>query len=52
MRAIKFILDKSVELNRPVAINISYGSNEGSHRGLSLFEQYIDDQCLFSGKII
>lgn len=47
MRAIKFILDKSLELNKPVVINISYGSNEGSHRGLSLFEQYIDDQCLF-----
>lgn len=47
MRAIKFILDKSLELNKPVTINISYGSNEGSHRGLSLFEQYIDDQCLF-----
>lgn len=47
MRAIKFILDKSLELNMPVAINISYGSNEGSHRGLSLFEQYIDDMCLF-----
>lgn len=47
MRAIKFVLDKSLELNMPVAINISYGSNEGSHRGLSLFEQYIDDMCLF-----
>lgn len=47
MRAIKFILDKSLELKRPVVINISYGSNEGSHRGLSLFEQYIDDKCLF-----
>lgn len=47
MRAIKFILDRSLELNMPVAINISYGSNEGSHRGLSLFEQYIDDMCLF-----
>ena len=47
MRAIKFILDKSLELNMPVAINISYGSNEGSHRGVSLFEQYIDDMCLF-----
>lgn len=47
MRAIKFILDKSLELNMPVAINISYGSNEGSHKGLSLFEQYIDDMCLF-----
>ncbi|MGL5346196.1 MAG: bifunctional germination protease/germinant receptor pseudoprotease CspBA [Peptostreptococcaceae bacterium] len=47
MRAIKFILDKSLELRRPVAINISYGSNEGSHRGESLFEQYIDDMCIF-----
>ncbi|MGL5327967.1 MAG: bifunctional germination protease/germinant receptor pseudoprotease CspBA [Peptostreptococcaceae bacterium] len=47
MRAVKFILDKALELKMPVAINISYGSNEGSHRGLSLFEQYIDDMCLF-----
>lgn len=47
MRAIKFILDKSLELKMPVAINISYGSNEGSHKGLSLFEQYIDDMSLF-----
>ena len=47
MRAIKFILDKALELNKPVAINISYGTNEGSHKGLSLFEQYIDDMCLY-----
>lgn len=46
MRALKFVLDKALELKMPVAINISYGSNEGSHRGLSLFEQYIDDMCL------
>ncbi|MEX6585576.1 bifunctional germination protease/germinant receptor pseudoprotease CspBA [Paraclostridium bifermentans] len=47
MRAIKFILDKALELKMPAAINISYGSNEGSHRGLSLFEQYIDDMSAF-----
>ncbi|SCH41408.1 Subtilisin DY [uncultured Clostridium sp.] len=47
MRAIKFILDRALELQMPVAINMSYGSNEGSHRGLSLFDQYIDDMCLF-----
>ena len=47
MRAIKFILDRALDLNMPVSINISYGSNEGSHRGLSLFEQYIDDMCLY-----
>lgn len=39
MRGIKFILDKALELKMPVAINMSYGSNEGSHRGLSLFER-------------
>ncbi|WP_290459208.1 bifunctional germination protease/germinant receptor pseudoprotease CspBA [Romboutsia ilealis] len=47
MRAIKFVLDRAVELQRPIAINISYGSNEGSHRGESLFEQYIDQMCSF-----
>ncbi len=47
MRAIKFILDRALELQMPVVINMSYGSNEGSHRGLSLFDQYINDMCLF-----
>ena len=47
MRAIKFVLDKALELKRPISINISYGSNEGSHRGESLFEQYINDMCIF-----
>ena len=47
MRAIKFILDKSLELKMPVVINISYGANEDSHKGLSLFEQYIDEMCSF-----
>ena len=47
MRAIKFVLDRALELKRPISINISYGSNEGSHRGQSLFEQYIDQMCSF-----
>ncbi|MCR8746957.1 bifunctional germination protease/germinant receptor pseudoprotease CspBA [Romboutsia lituseburensis] len=47
MRAIKFVLDKALELKMPISINISYGSNEGSHKGLSLFEQYIDEMAGF-----
>ncbi|MDR0879784.1 MAG: S8 family serine peptidase [Clostridioides sp.] len=47
MRAIKFILDRALELQMPVAINISYGTNEGSHMGASLFSNYINDMCLF-----
>lgn len=43
MRAIKYILDKAQALNMPVSINLSYGTNNGSHDGNSLFEAYIDD---------
>ncbi len=42
MRAIKYVIDKSIQLNMPVAINISYGTNDGSHSGDSLFETYIN----------
>lgn len=43
MRAIKYVIEKARELEEPVAINISFGMNNGSHRGDSLFETYIDD---------
>ena len=45
MRAIKFVLDKSIEFNKPVAINLSFGTNDGSHTGTTLFSTYIDDMC-------
>lgn len=43
MRAIKYVIEKARQLEEPVAINISFGMNNGSHRGDSLFETYIDD---------
>ncbi|MDR2167194.1 MAG: S8 family serine peptidase, partial [Clostridiales bacterium] len=42
MRSIKYIMDYATELNMPVVINISFGTNNGSHAGDSLFEEYID----------
>lgn len=42
MRALKYILDKAEELGMPVAINISFGTNDGSHDGSSLFETYVN----------
>lgn len=42
MRALKYILDKAEALGMPVAINISFGTNDGSHDGSSLFESYIN----------
>lgn len=43
MRAVIYIINKAQSLNQPVAINISYGNNYGSHDGNSLFETYLDD---------
>lgn len=43
MRGIKFISDSAQ--GKPFVINISYGTNSGSHDGNSLFEQYIDEVC-------
>lgn len=43
MRGVKYLIDRAKLLNMPVAINISYGTNNGSHTGQSLFETYLSD---------
>lgn len=42
MRGVKFALDIAQALEKPIAINISNGTNDGAHDGNSLFEQYLD----------
>ncbi len=42
MRGVKFCIDIAVALERPIAVNISYGTNDGAHDGSSLFETYLD----------
>lgn len=41
MRGLKFLVDKSYELNKPLTVNISLSTNQGGHNGRSLLEQYI-----------
>ena len=41
MKGLRFLLDKSKELNMPLVINISLNTNDGAHNGSSLLEQYI-----------
>lgn len=41
MRAIKYIYAKARALAMPLALNLSFGTNNGSHDGSSLFETYI-----------
>lgn len=43
MRALKYVVDKAELLGMPLAVNISYGTNDGSHAGNSLFEGYMND---------
>ncbi|MGI6751942.1 MAG: S8 family peptidase [Anaerovoracaceae bacterium] len=45
MRGIKYIIDKGLDMKMPLSINLSYGTNDGSHNGLSLFETYIDEMA-------
>lgn len=45
MRAIKYSIDKAFSLKMPLAINISYGTNDGPHNGQSLFETYINSMA-------
>lgn len=43
MRAMTYVVSKSLELARPVAINLSFGNTYGSHDGTSLIERFIDN---------
>ncbi len=43
MQAIDYCVKRAVELNMPMAINISFGNNYGSHTGNSLLESYINE---------
>ncbi|MBZ4669180.1 MAG: prtP 3 [Defluviitaleaceae bacterium] len=45
MRALKYVVEKAEELERPVAINISFGTNEGPHDGNSIVEAYMDEMA-------
>ena len=41
MRGIRYVISKARMMAMPAAINLSFGMNEGSHKGDSLFEEYI-----------
>ena len=43
MEGIDFCVRKSIEYNRPIVINLSFGNNYGAHNGSSLLENYIND---------
>ncbi|MGN0160951.1 MAG: S8 family peptidase [Lachnospiraceae bacterium] len=42
MQALDYVVRLSMEVGRPVAINLSFGNNYGAHDGTSILEEYID----------
>lgn len=49
MLGIEYLYEKSIELNKPLAICIGMGSNSGFHNGLSILEQYISNIAVKNG---
>lgn len=47
MRGLDYVVKKSLELRMPMAVNISFGNNYGSHSGTALLESYINDMANF-----
>lgn len=42
MRALDYVIRRSIEFQMPVAVNLSFGNTYGSHDGASLLETYLD----------
>ncbi|MBD5494888.1 MAG: S8 family peptidase [Lachnospiraceae bacterium] len=43
MRALTYVVRKSLELRSPISINLSFGNTYGAHNGTSLLERFIDN---------
>lgn len=43
MEGLDYVLRKAIDLQKPIAINLSFGNNYGPHDGQSLFENYITE---------
>lgn len=42
MMGVDYAVRKSIELGKPMAVNISFGNSYGAHNGQSLLERYLD----------
>lgn len=45
MEAIDYVIKRAAFYGRPLALNLSFGNNYGSHDGTSLLETFIDDMA-------
>lgn len=52
MTALDYVIQKSIEYQRPVAVNVSIGNTYGGHSGTSLLETFIDDISNYGRNVI
>jgi len=45
MEGIDYVIRYATSLEKPIAINISFGNNYGSHTGMTLLEGYVDSMA-------
>ncbi|MEG0963541.1 MAG: S8 family peptidase, partial [Lachnospiraceae bacterium] len=45
MRGLDYVVQKALELQMPMSVNISFGNTYGSHSGTALLESYINDMA-------
>lgn len=43
MEAVDYVIRRAAALGRPIAVNLSFGNNYGSHNGTSLLETYLNE---------
>lgn len=52
MQAVDYLVRTAREMGKPIAINLSFGNNYGSHRGDSLLETYLNTASNFGRNVI
>lgn len=52
LQGIDYVLRQAVILGKPVALNLSFGNNYGSHSGESLLESYLDGAANLGRSVI
>lgn len=52
LQGIDYVLRQAVALGKPVALNLSFGNNYGSHSGESLLESYLDGAANLGRSVI
>lgn len=52
LRAVTYAIEKGVELQMPVVINLSFGNTYGAHDGSSLLERFLDNAAEIGRTVI